>query len=156
MTIKSFFIFSLLLISVNGYSQVKNTFDTYTNGHTERVALRPDSVFIFATSICLYSRIVSGKYTIKDEIYYLDAQHLVHDAIPMTTLTLYDTLHLNFPNKTLHFPLKPKEIHIYYPLDLNIPEKLTFRNGQMLVFNKVSKKWTLFYPTTNSLNRFMN
>lgn len=151
MSIKSPLILSLLFSSIFGYSQGKTTFNTYTDGHTERIVLKADSTFIFCRAICIFNKTVSGKYTVKNGIYYLNAMHLEHDAVPIGIITLNDTAHIYFPNKTINYPLAPKIITINYPLDLGVPEKLTFRNGQMLVWNSNSNRWTLYYPTTNSL-----
>lgn len=151
MSIKSRLILSLLFSSIFGYSQGKTTFNTYTDGHTERIALKADSTFIFCRAICTLNKTVSGKYTVKNGIYYLNAMHLEHDAVPIGIITLNDTAHIYFPNKTINYPLAPKIITINYPLDLGVPEKLTFRNGEMFVWDSRSNNWILFYPTTNSL-----
>ena len=145
MHLKLFLALVLSLSMTHTYAQSKKSFITYVSG-IYRIALTSDSSFIFSRAICLQEKTVTGKYRVEKGIYHLDVQHRVRDSDPQDVVTLYDTAHVYFPNKTLSFPLEPTTFEIYYPMDLDVPEKLTFRDGQMWVWHPRSKSWGLWRP----------
>jgi hypothetical protein len=150
MNLKLAIIIELSFICNLNLAQETSIFGTYAYS-IERIALKPDSTFIFCRAVCLMNTTVSGRYKLENGVCYLDVTHRIKDNQPISIITLHDTAHIYLTNRTINVPLKPHVIELFYPMDLGVPEKFIFKKGGLLAWDSFNKKWKLFNKTTHLL-----